>query len=102
MSETGALQLANALLALTREERTLVEGGRLEELTDLCARRAAVMAQLDRVLPRPVPPDLAPVLAEVRAEAERNLSQLRVAQDEISRELAGDAARSRALTSYTR
>ncbi len=102
MSDPRTLSLVQALLALTREERALVEGGRLNELTELCLRRAEVMAELDRALTRPIPPEVAQVFAEVREEAVRNMSLLRVAQDEIARELAGDTARSHALASYTR
>lgn len=102
MNPGEALAAAHALLVLTREERALIDAGRLEELADLVTRRAEALARLDGALARPVPADVQDVIAATRTEAAQNLALLRVAQDDIARELSADGARVRALQQYAR
>lgn len=98
---SAALQAALDLLALGREERSLISGGRLEELEPLAGRRATVLRRLQAALAdEPVPAEVQSVLDDVRTEGAENLALLRAVQSEVASEIEADRRLGRAVEGY--
>ncbi len=76
--EAQALATATALRDLGRNERELIEQGRLDELGKIAARRAELLRKLDRELKPgwPADPEVHAMLELVRAEGAENLALL--------------------------
>ncbi len=76
--DAQALATATALRDLGREERELIEQGRLEDLGARAARRAELLRELDRELKPgwPAEPTVHAMLELVRAEGAQNLALL--------------------------
>ena len=78
-SQASALAVAEALRDLGREERRLIEEGKLDALHVLASRRAKLLRLLDRTLEPgwPTDPTVHALLEQVRQEGAQNLALLR-------------------------
>lgn len=97
----AALAAANALLRLGRDERALLDEGRLEDLVLIAERRAGLVDQLDLARRAGADgPELAAVLRQVREEGLTNLARIESLKGDLAKELAGDAKTGRAVRGY--
>jgi hypothetical protein len=98
--QSHALVVVAALRELGREERLLIEQGRLDELDRIVARRAELLKELDRELKPgwPAEPAVHAMLELVRREGAENLELRRRAQPRAAQAAPRAAPPRRAAT----
>ena len=102
MSARPAVAVLGALLELGREERQIIESGRIEQLETIASRRLALVDELERSLAAGAAggDHFSDVLEMVRRQGEQNLVLLKSIQSDITREIESGRQAGRAIDRY--